>query len=107
VPRNSKVKFHGEVRVKEIKAKNRGRSTKDMKSILLSALADEEDLFDADEGGGEGEEEEWDDDEDVREDATEALAEASQSSNENGDREAIERFKDDLFDEDAEETASS
>jgi hypothetical protein len=86
--------------VKDIKANNRGRSAKDIKSLLLGHSSGEE---------GEDKEER---DEDLdngglpSESDSESSAGWSQSTVDKDDREAIERFKDDLFGEDEEEILS-
>jgi U3 small nucleolar RNA-associated protein MPP10 len=124
-PRTAKVKFHDQVRVKEIEAANRGRSAKDLKLQSLSSLWDQGDVIDDEEEEGE---ENGDDDEESEEDieldeedldfmgppkksgkkrqARDDENELSDEIEEPEGRDTIERFKDDLFGEEEEEMSS-
>ncbi|KZT44337.1 Mpp10 protein [Sistotremastrum suecicum HHB10207 ss-3] len=112
----AKVRFHEEVRIRKIEAKNRGRSAKELKlSNLMDTLEDEDDdeEFENDEnsfpGQGElNEEEEEDmmmgfggDDMDVDDDDDDEEEEEEEELN--NTRNAMERMKDDLFAEDDDE----
>ncbi|KAG6885284.1 hypothetical protein C0993_003715 [Termitomyces sp. T159_Od127] len=89
-----KVRFHEEVRVKNIRAKG--------KNLPLYTMNDDDDEEEDDEEEDDEEEEE-DDEEDVEgehDDQSDVDVEGSELSNEDDEddsREAIERFKDDLF----------
>jgi U3 small nucleolar RNA-associated protein MPP10 len=105
--RSSKVKFHEEVRVKEIQAKNRGRSAKDVKMLSFGSSVDQADAV---------AEDEYDDSDGSSSDSDSFRTEHVMDDNkipedhpiqrtfDNSDRSTIERFKDDLFTEDNSES---
>lgn len=92
------MKFHGEVRVKEIEAKNRGLSAKlsgkISNDLRRSYQEVEHPVNEEDEGFSDG-----DDPEQYSDGSDDLNEEGNQNSSEAGERDAIERFKDDLFDD--------
>lgn len=95
--KTSKVRFHDEVRVKEIKSRGKGNPVSIMKNGITWEEEEEED----------GDDYEFEDDEESDDENEEELEEEDDddegTSNEGeGGRETIERLKDDLFAENEE-----